>query len=129
MLNHIRKSKVNYQILAERSLEPSFANEILTKNIFFLMLTLTAHLPGFMTSGLGVTPWLPATVTNVGVLVGLNNTSNFCSMSLGLSGVILITPVTGSGLGLTYERTIRYTDGFCMYTSWRISFCSGEKMA
>ena len=41
----------------------------------------------------------PDTVVKAGSCVGLNCTKKFCSISFGLSGVMVMDPTIGSGFG------------------------------
>jgi hypothetical protein len=72
---------------------------VLTRNKLFSFFMLTDQWPGFMTRGDGMEPDGPDTVVKTGSRDGLNCTKKFCSMSLGLSGVIVMAPTIGSGFG------------------------------
>lgn len=52
-----------------------------------------------MTRGDGMEPEGPDTVAKAGSCDGLNCTKNFCSMSVGFSGVMVMDPTIGSGFG------------------------------
>jgi len=60
---------------------------------------LTDQWPGFMTRGDGMKPEGPDTVAKAGSCDGLNCTKKFCSISVGLSGVMVMDPTIGSGFG------------------------------
>jgi len=52
-----------------------------------------------MTRGDGMEPDGPDTVVKLGSWDGLNCTKKFCSVSRGLSGVMVMAPNIGSGFG------------------------------
>jgi hypothetical protein len=71
----------------------------LTRNKFFSFFMLTEQRPGFMTSGEGMEPDGPDTVVKTGSCDGLNCTKKFCSISVGLSDVMVRDSTIGSGFG------------------------------
>lgn len=75
--------------------------DIITSRRVSLTLILTVHRPGFNTRGDGILPDSPETVVKTGSDEFLNWTFKYCSLSLGLSGVTLMAPITVYGFGFT----------------------------